>query len=106
MKSRVWVLILFILLITIIGSYIAAFRILNINQRVGDYLSENISQSLGVHFTSFSISVLPWAIIIRDANLQLDGVPLNIEVKRIRIGFSLVTLLKNRFHSLYDIKIF
>ena len=106
MKSRVWVLIIFALLIIMIGTYIAAFRIFDINRKVGDYLSNQISQSFGTHVSSLSVSVLPWSIIIRDAKLEVDGVPLHITVKRVRAGFSFFSLLKSRFRSIYGIKIY
>jgi len=108
MKSRAWVLIVFILLIIIIGGYVAAFRIFNINEKAKDYLTEKISQSLGADFTSNSVSILPWSVRINDISLNLKDspgayhdVPLRIMAKRIRIGFNIFTLLKNRFRPVY-----
>jgi len=102
MKNRLWILIMFILLIAIIGIYIAAFRIFDINQKVRDYLTEKISKSLDADFASNSVSILPWSIRINDVSLRLKNSPLGVEAKRIRIGFNIFTLLKNRFQPLYS----
>ncbi|MFC1490889.1 hypothetical protein ACFL6K_06730, partial [Candidatus Latescibacterota bacterium] len=67
-----------------------------------------ISQSLGVDVSSKSVTILPWSIRINDISLNLSDspgnnidIPLHIVAKRMRIGFNLFTLLKNRFRPVY-----
>jgi hypothetical protein len=105
---------LFLLLVTIVGGYVGAFRIFNINKKASEYLNEKISQSLGIEVTSESVTILPWSVTINDIRLNLldspgiyKNIPLHIEAKRMRIGFNILTLLKNRFRPVYGtLKIF
>lgn len=100
MKSRMWVLIVFMLLLATLALYVTAFRLLDINQKACDYVTEKIAQSFNADFSAGSLSILPWSIRINRASLRLKETPLSIEVKRIRIGYNIFHLLVYRLRPL------
>jgi len=106
MKKRLWVLILFGLLLLLIGGYMALFRILDINRRAEYYLSEYLAQSFDVHVSRLSVSVLPWAVSVRDAELRMKHMPLVMKIKRMRVGFNVYTIITKRLHSISNLHLF
>ena len=91
------------LLVTIIGGYVAAFRIFDINEKAGIYINKQISQSLGIDVSFDSVYILPWSIRINNINLNFadapggnTALPLRINARQMRIAFNIITLLRNR----------
>lgn len=85
---------------SIIG-YHAADRVYRIRDRISDYLIDRVSEFLGSGFEASSISVLPWAVSIKDARIRLREMPVTVTISRIRIGFNLFDLLAHRLNPLY-----
>ena len=101
MKSRILLPLLLLLVVLLVGGYFAASRFFDVNQRARVYLTGKASEFLGGHFDASSIFILPWSITIRDAHLELKNTPLEISVKRVRIGFSIIEFVKNGFRPIY-----
>ncbi|MBT4482393.1 MAG: hypothetical protein HOC71_01790, partial [Candidatus Latescibacteria bacterium] len=95
MRGRKWVLVVLLLSVVGIGGFVAADKIFHIKQKAGNYIVEIVSARLGVDFEASSVYVLPWSFGIRDARLRLRDIPLSIEIRRIRIEYSIISFLKN-----------
>lgn len=95
MKGRIWVIIIFGLIFILIAGYFAAFSYFDVNGRVSRYLAGQISKTIGADLTGFSVSVMPWAIKIKNVKLQVNNYPLQIEAKSLSARFSLLAFLSN-----------
>lgn len=81
----------------LVGGYVALFRVLQINERVREYLVRRISSELKVDISVSSLSFSPWRVGFNGVNMNIPGVPLTFEAKSIQIGFRFSRLLKSGF---------
>ncbi|MHB9029938.1 MAG: AsmA family protein, partial [Candidatus Latescibacterota bacterium] len=97
MRGRFWIPFIILAALLLVGGYVAAFHILHIEQRARNYIIRRVASELGADFEISSLSISPWFIGFRDVRLSLKNLPLTVEAKRIRIGFDLTALIRNRF---------
>ncbi len=100
MKGRKWVLVLLFLAIAVFAGSYTAVRFLHLDIKARDYINKTVSGYLGGDFESSSVYILPWSFGLREAKLRLQDAPIKIEVKRIRIEFNIITLLKNNSYNI------
>ena len=101
MKGRLLIPLLLLVLVGSIIGYHAADKVYRFRDRLSDYLIDRVSEFIGSGFDASSISVLPWAVNIRDARIRLKEMPVTVTISRIRIGFNLFDLLAHRLNPLY-----
>ncbi|MFC1694190.1 hypothetical protein ACFL1R_11860, partial [Candidatus Latescibacterota bacterium] len=65
---------------------------------------DRVSTYLGGDFDATYVYILPWSIGIRDARLKMKDIPVQINVKRVRIEFDILSFLKNNLQLSFGAK--
>ncbi len=83
--------------VVLVGGYVGLFRVLQINERVKEYLVHRIASELNVDIHVSSLSFSPWRVGFNDVSLRIPDLPLTFEAKSVRLGFRFSRLVKSGF---------
>ena len=101
MKGRVWILVCAILVGALLGGYLIAAHVLQLDQKIRDYVVKRISDEMGVSLSVSSISLTPWLARLNGIEIRMKGTPIVVRADRIGVGFNFLQLARHHFRPVY-----